>query len=402
MSRPSSSVIALWLAGVLAAAQLGKITGLAPALRGVFGLSLPALGWLISLLEVGGALFGFAAGLVLGRVGARRMMLAGLALLAASGLAEGLTRLVGVLFLARAVEGIGYLLVVISAPTMIVARTRAGSERDAAMALWSTFVPVGVGCGTAITGFAEAWFGARVTLLGWALAGLVLLVVLLVVLGGRAGPAPARRGGALPARRGGALPAPGAWLLCLGFGCYTLFLCALTGLLPLFLFDRHATAIATGSVIAGGVALSALPGTALSLALLRQGVMTRARSRVLAAILLGAGLVAPLIFRAGGVVGCAMLAGVFLLLAGMARTLIFTRLPALSGGQSPEDPRFASAQGLLTQCGAGGALLGPPLGARLVQAHGWGVLGVLIGLMAVVLLACLLGAERHWRWPVRG
>jgi hypothetical protein len=55
---------------------------------------------------------------------------------------------------------------------------------------------------------------------------------------------------------------------------------------------------------------------------------------------------------------CALLAGLFVLLAGMARTLLFTRLPALSGAHTPDDPRLASAQGLLTQCGAGGVLLG--------------------------------------------
>jgi sugar phosphate permease len=92
MTRPSSSVVVLWLSGVLAAAQLGKFTAMAPGLRADFGLSLPELGWLISLLEIGGALFGFAAGVVLGRVGARRMMVVGLVLLAATGIAEAASR----------------------------------------------------------------------------------------------------------------------------------------------------------------------------------------------------------------------------------------------------------------------------------------------------------------------
>lgn len=386
MTRPSSSVVVLWLSGVLAAAQLGKFTAMAPGLRADFGLSLPELGWLISLLEIGGALFGFAAGVVLGRVGARRMMVVGLVLLAATGIAEAASPTIGSLFLARGGEGLGYLLVVISAPTMIVGLTGPGLERDRAMALWSTFVPVGVGAGTAITGLAEGLMGARAVMLGWALLSLLLLMP---IMHGK-GPAPLRRGRAIPAM--------GAWLLSLGFGCYTLFLCALTGLLPLFLFDRHGTAMATGSAIAGGIALSALPGTGLSLALLRQGLARRRRMIVLGGVLGGAALLAPMIFLAPGLIGCAVLAGGLLVLAGVARTLIFTRLPALSGGSGvgachPDHARLASAQGLLTQCGAGGALLGPPLGALLVQGYGWGALGVLIGGLVLVLLICLVGAE---------
>jgi MFS family permease len=385
MTRLSSSIVILWFTGVLAAAQLGKITALAPGLRAAFGLSLPALGWLISLLEVGGALFGFVAGLVLGRIGARRMMLAGLALLAATGAVEAATRLIGVLFVARGIEGLGYLLVVISAPTMIVSLTEAGAERDRAMALWSSFVPVGVGAGTAVTGLAEPLLGGQAVMLGWALASLALLALV------------ARLKVPAPARRGRAIPAPGAWLLSLGFGCYTLFLCALTGLLPLFLFDRHGAAMAVGSAIAGGIALCALPGTGLSLALLRQGLTVPRRLVVLGAVLTFAALLAPLVFRVPGMVACALLAGLLLLLAGIARTLIFTRLPALSGGTRPDDPRLASAQGLLTQCGASGALLGPPLGAQVVQSHGWSALGALIGVLILALLACLAGAEAQGR-----
>ena len=62
MVRRWFPILALWLIGVLAAAQLAKIASIAPLLRERFELSLPQTGWLISLLEVGGGLFGFVAG----------------------------------------------------------------------------------------------------------------------------------------------------------------------------------------------------------------------------------------------------------------------------------------------------------------------------------------------------
>ena len=118
MQNAWSRIVGLWLVGVLAAAQLAKMSSLAPILRESYGLTLPQTGLLISLLEVGGGLFGFVAGLALGRVGTRRFLLAGLGMLAASGMLEGIAVNAPLLFSARAIEGIGYLLVVTAAPTM--------------------------------------------------------------------------------------------------------------------------------------------------------------------------------------------------------------------------------------------------------------------------------------------
>jgi predicted MFS family arabinose efflux permease len=105
MTRPWPTIIALWLLGVLAAAQLAKISIIAPLLQSRFGLSLPQTGLLISLLEVGGAMLGFVAGLALGRIGLRRCLLTGLILLTVSGLVEAMAPDIGALFVARALEG---------------------------------------------------------------------------------------------------------------------------------------------------------------------------------------------------------------------------------------------------------------------------------------------------------
>lgn len=73
MQRRLPAIIFLCLTGVLATAQLAKFSTIAPLLRDRFDLSLPEAGLLISLLEVGGDLFGFVAGMAL-------LMLAGVAL----------------------------------------------------------------------------------------------------------------------------------------------------------------------------------------------------------------------------------------------------------------------------------------------------------------------------------
>jgi MFS family permease len=206
-----SGVIPLWLTGALAAAQLAKFASLAPLLRESHHLSLAATGLLISLLEVGGALFGFVAGLALSRIGTRSLLLAGLALLAITGAVEAFAADTTILFVARAAEGIAYLFVVISAPTLIFA---VAEERDRpfALALWSTFVPVGMAIGSAISGQSTALVGLKGTMLLWS----VLCAIGLLVMA-RLPIAAGKGGGRI------AMPRIGAWFATLGFGFYTIF-----------------------------------------------------------------------------------------------------------------------------------------------------------------------------------
>ncbi|WP_169833197.1 MFS transporter [Sphingomonas panacis] len=381
MPHPRIRTVLLWLCGVLAAAQLGKFSALAPALQARFGLDLPSLGLLISLLEVGGAAFGFVAGRALPRHGIDRALLSGLFLLVIATVIEATARTTPILFAARSVEGLAYLLVVVAAPTMIVATTSPGREREGAMVLWSTFIPVGSGLGSIVTGLLATALGTTMAMLFWAFAELALLALLTTIPA--SAPAPGRA----------ALPALPAWLLSIGFGCYTLSLCAVTGLMPAFLHDRYGLDIAEGSVIAGATALSALPGSLLALAAIRL-LATRTRRLLLlvaAALVLASGL-SLMIFRANCPILVALSAGAMLLLAGMARAVIFAWLPGFSGGHDAADPRIAAAQGLLTQLGALGALVGPPLGATSVGIGSWSALGPFVASIVLVLLAMIVGA----------
>jgi len=379
MNRTWHTITLLWLTGVIAAAQLAKFSALAPVLRGLFGLDLMQVGLLISLLEVGGALLGFPAGLMLGRIGSRRALLGGLGVLAAASLVEALAQIPALLFSIRAIEGLGYVLVVVSAPTLIAAIAGDGPRRGKAMILWSSFVPVGLGLGTMLTGFVAGLSSPRLAIALWALPCLLALVPVL------------RLDAEASASRARAWPVPGAWLLAAGFGCYTLFLCALGGLLPSFLIERHGASLTDAALAAGLVSLAALPGSLLALPVLRLGGRS---GRIPCLTLLAAAMLAPFIPRASGMIACTSLAIALVVLSGLARSMLFARLPVLSGGDQPGDPRIASAQGLLTQCGASGALLGPPLGAWVVERAGWNGLGLLAcGL--ILLLTLLYAAAEH-------
>jgi MFS family permease len=376
-------IILLWLTGVLAAAQLAKLSALAPLLRTLFGMSLPKAGLLVSLLEAGGATFGFVIGLALSRIGSRRSLLTGLALLAAASCMEAFASDTQSLFIARAVEAVGYLLVVIAAPTMIVSLASDMATRSKALALWSTFVPVGVAVGSGITGLAISVVSLRFVLLLWAV---IIAVNLLAAI---------RLDELQVGRRSVAMPPPAVWLLAAGFGCYTLFLCALTALLPSFFVARYGASLSNASLIAGGISLAALPGAVIAVrVIVRQEASFSRILLVAGTALLFAAVMAPFVYRIGGLTLSGLLAGFIVVLSGISRTILFTRMPVLSGATVAGDPRIAAANGLLTQFGAAGALIGPPLGALAADRFGWSGLGLLISITMLTLLVLLVSAER--------
>lgn len=389
-------IVGLWLVGVLAAAQLAKMSSLGPLLRESYDLSLAQTGLLISLLEVGGGLFGFAAGLALGRIGSRRFLLSGLSLLTVAGLCEAAAGNASILFAARAVEGIGYLLVVTAAPTMIAAIASDG-QRGTALALWSSFVPVGVAFGSAVTGLALEFASPRVIMLFWALVPAGIGAVLLT--------RPVERPAA---RQRLELPALSGWISTLSFGFYTTYVCALSMLLPTFLIERTGVQVSIAAAITGAAALSALAGSAYAARELHRGLVDmRAILILIAGSLVVSSALALLAFepRVGELRGAAAISGFAAMLcmvsSGIAPPLIFARLPRMAGATTADSPRIATVNGLITQFGAGGALIGPPLGGVVVTRWGWLALGVAIALLALAMLVTTVLAELLGEQPRR-
>jgi hypothetical protein len=85
---------------------------------------------------------------------------------------------------------------------------------------------------------------------------------------------------------------------------------------------------------------------------------------IAACMLILTAAVVPAVFHAerGQMVSACVFAIIALMVSGLVPPLMFARLPMLAGAHRAGDPRIAIANGLLTQFGAGGALLGPPWG----------------------------------------
>jgi predicted MFS family arabinose efflux permease len=379
------TILLLWLSGVLAAAQLGKMAALTPAIRADFGLTLGAAGLMVSLIEAGGSGLGSIAGLAAARFSGRNVLALGAALIAGAGLAAAMAPDVGALYAARFVEGIGYLMVVIAAPSLIA--LVAGRDSAAALALWSTFVPVGIALGTGLSGVAADLVGWRTILVVWALAALAILPGTLRL------PAMAEhRQSRL------AVPPPAVWGLAIGFGFYTTLEVGVLGMLPAYLTEAHGFAIGPAGTITGITSAATIAGSYAAARLMRHGT-----GRPLALIGVGLLLPAMLFFigfpggsLAGHLTGNAVAVAVIAAnaISGLVAAVAFARLPELLRRSGAPLSLVTASNGVFAQFGAAGSLIGPPLVGSVAGAAGWWAVAPMVGGLSLLSFAGFALGER--------
>jgi MFS family permease len=373
--NPWPLIFVYYAAGVYAAAQLGKVAALAPLMAADLGLGLVTMALATSLIEIGGATLGIVAGGVVARIGLRVALLGAVVCLG-TGSIGGATAGGGAALIAwRVLEAVGYLGVIVSAPVLI-ARSAGPQGQGTALALWSSFVPVGLALGAWGHAAIAAQASWRVAMVASAAVGAAVLIALLASR-------PPALGGAAPHATTVALRAPAAaWCLAASFGGYALFEVGLLALLPQMLTTRGGMSVTSAAAWTGLAALATIIGSAAAAWLLRQ------RRSLVAPVVIS--LIAPALvaFAVFPPAGTSTVAAVFAValnaLSGVFASLAFAQAPVAAGGVH----RMAQVNGLIAQFGASGSLLGPPLMAAAVERWGWGAAaacGLLVSLLAVPL-----------------
>ncbi|MDH0865731.1 MFS transporter [Mitsuaria sp. GD03876] len=376
-------IVLYYLCGVFAAAQLGKLAALSPPIARELHLGLAAMAALTSLLEVCGATLGGVAGHRLPRFGLKRSLSMAVLALAIGSAGAAFAHEVALLAAARLVESLGYLAIVVAAPVLI-AREAEGRRQAAAMALWSTFVPVGMALGAWAYAHAAAWTGWRAAQALSVAGGVVLWLALRSVPADAAGaadddhPPPGRTGARL-------------WALVAAFGAYAIAEVGLLALLPSLLTQGGMPLSAAGTWTAAA-ALANVPASALGAWLLRRhGAASRAIAAGMGLSLALSGALFLATLRDGGAAPLqAALAIAINAASGVFPSLVFALLPLAA--RTPQ--RLSLASGRLTQFGASGALLGPPLMGAVVERWGWSAAG---GLSLALSLAAIPLALFAWR-----
>jgi CP family cyanate transporter-like MFS transporter len=230
------AVLAATACGVVVAMNIGKLPIALPLLRGEFGLSLTAAGWLAAAFSTLAMVSGAAIGIVADRLGALRFCLFGLAASTVGGL-MGLTGTSeNQLLISRIVEGVGFLAVAVSAPALVSAASAPAHIR-LTLGIWSCYMPAGASlCVLLAPLFLErgGWRG-----LWWLVLLLLLAAFLTLILQRRHfdSAAAGRHQGLTEVR--GALLQPVPWLLTLAFAAYALQFFAVVIWLPTFLQEQR-------------------------------------------------------------------------------------------------------------------------------------------------------------------
>lgn len=357
--RQVSLIIA---AGVIAAAQIGKAAIATPTLRDDLGLSLFAVSWVIGAYAALGAFGGLAIALLLSRLPVHRAIVAALLLIAAGSVLGAMAQDASLLIISRVVEGIGFLGLVIAAPTLLRGVV-AGRHQDVVFACWSAYIPIGA----AIMMFVGPWllkFGWQTLWLVNAAVAVAHAALMLVLR-----PRPA----ALPSVSTTAaltdlvdLMKSGTPLLLAGIFClYAIQYYALSTFLPILLVERIGLDLNTAGTVAGFAVLANAAGNVVAGFFLKFGASLSA--------------MAGAVFIAIGVFGFGIFGPglpVTIVAASAALSLGITALlPASVIASAPrltDTPRkLAMTLGTIQQASSVGQFAGPVILAAWVEHAGW-------------------------------
>ncbi|WP_342710980.1 MFS transporter [Bradyrhizobium sp. B124] len=372
--------------GIGAALQVGKVPIAATMLQQSFGIDLAAVGTVAGIFAVLGLVGSVPAGVVIAAVGARRVLLCGLAAITLGAASGALAPQLAVLLGSRLLEGLGFLLVMVSAPALLNRVVDVGA-RDITMAVWSCVIPFGIAlalvAGPMFGGWRAIWWASA----AFAALLFVLAGVIVPEVSSRTGPARAglmQEAFALARRR---TPA----LLMVLFGLYSLMFFAVFSFLPILLTER----LGVSSQSAGGLsALAAAANVVGNLAagnLLARGV-SRTGLIAVAAVVMGVsalGIFLPVLGGWGAFILCLL----FSATGGLIPATLLATAPAAARSAA----MVPVMMGLLMTGSNFGQVTGPIAVGTVVSAWGWSAACVMVVAAAILagLAAWMLARGDH-------
>ena len=195
MEQRWRSLAALTIARAAMGFQFQTVAALAPLLQRDLALDKAQLGWLIGLYLLPGAAVALPGGLLGKRFGDRRVVVAGLALMAVGGVGLAAAQWFAQANVARLVSGVGAVVLNVLV-TKMVADAFEGKERLLAMSILINSWPIGIGLALLVAGPLGAHVGWP---WGFASSALFALIGCALVAGLHRAPRAAAAGGA-PAR----------------------------------------------------------------------------------------------------------------------------------------------------------------------------------------------------------
>lgn len=383
LNLPPAGIIIL--SGIVLAMHVGKIPPALPVLQHALNVSLVQAGFLLSAVQLAGMALGVLAGMTADRIGLRRSLLIGQLILAtASFAAMAVTQPIGLLLL-RALEGMGFLLAALAAPSLIRQLVRP-SQLPLYLGLWSTYMGTGIALALLGGPLALHWLGWQGW---WVLLGLLSCAIALWVR--YAIPSDRTRAHAAQASVPPAPAAPaqlpwwkplaltlrhrGPWQVALLSALYSSQWLAVIGFLPALYAQAGLGATQAGALTALASFINVV-GNITAGRLLQQGWCARHLLWIgFSCMGVGAALIFGLWTE-----GQPMLRYLAVLMFSAVGGMIPTVLFSLAVRVAPNEYTVSTTVGWMQQCSSAGQFLGAPLVAWVAsQVGGW-----------------------HWTWALTG
>ena len=364
-----SLIILAWAMSMIGTAGLAQIPSILVDIMRSFGVGPGPAGLSLSALFVAAAVGSLASGWVIDRLGAERVIWMSGLLYAAADLAAYAAPTITWFIAARCIASVGFLGLTNGPPALLI-RATSGRRQQAAMTLWSTFVPAGWVVGPLLSASVAGTENWRLTFLYHAAA-----VGTLIVIGILAIRAPSNRPAKAPARAeiGFLFRNRQILFVALALGLSAFVGVGINGVVPLYFIRHHGlSAAAAALLLAGGSIVNFLGGLAFLPTATALGL------RKATVLIVGVGIVGlAAAFAPAEPLGVAVLALAAALLAvGMVTAMLTTRMPSLA--QSPL--QGGAVAGLMSQSTSifgliGGAaypsLVSDPLMIIALSVIGW-------------------------------
>jgi MFS family permease len=360
----------IYLHGVLTSASLSKIIPLQGDYIAHVGLKPGSFALLIALVTVPSAIFATVGGSFIDRIGARTALISaatiGMLVNASYLLANSVPAFQGI----RLLEGLIMVCAYSAAPALIMATTSV-QRRGRAMALWSTYTPVGISLGLLLSGsFAgtQNWRG------GYAIHAALFLALAIASF---MLPRPVARGVRARPRMFDAYRQIGPLRLSLTFACLVFIGFGTSTVLPSWLSAQHAMSIGTASKIIAAANLTMIAGGISAGILLARGLRDQALFMGIAALVIAVSI--PL-YMPGIAQTPRLLALVaWMVLSGAAIAIVTSALPRVVHDAT----QGAAAAGLLSQLAALTTFATPQIWLPILNSGNWPLFIVVVAIGAI-------------------
>ncbi len=390
---PATNTLAylIFIAGVCSALHVWKLPPALPGLQREIGLSLVESGFLLSLVQMGGMTLGLVVGLMAQRIGLRRCLLIGLGLISIASVCGAVVGSKTALLVFRAIEGCGFLMVIMPAPALIQRLVRP-SYLSRMIGVWSCYIPIATVTALLLGSALLSVVNWRV--LWWLLSGITIVMLILIWKAVPVDPPPVARAQGRPSSWSmvkTTLTSENVWMAGLIFGFYAGQWIAVIGFLPTI----YALAGISGTM--AGV-LTAIVAGVNAIGTLSAGRLLHRGLRPQDLLVTGCVVMLAMSFVAFGVGASATVQFLAILMFSMIGGLIPTTLFLLAIRLAPSPATVPTSIGWMQQLSALGQFAGPPFVAWVATLFGgWQITWVATGSWALLalLLSIRLGKKNR-------